>query len=100
MVLELAIKNELYTRISGNSSYKDGDKSLVFLKKQIYPFFLMYLGCSVDDFPGYMMRDGITFDIDKYPVQENLKKINLLEFIEFCIHNQKSIINIKQLEIL
>ena len=100
VVLELAIKNELYTRISGNSSYKNGDKSLVFLKKQIYPFFLMYLGCNVDDFPGYMMRDGITFDIDKYPVQENLKKLNLLEFIDFCIHNQKSIINIKQLEIL
>ena len=100
VVLELAIKNELYTRLSGNSSYKSGDKSLVFLKSQIYPFFLMYLGCSMDDFTGYMRRDGITFDIDKYPVEESLKNLNLLEFIEFCIHNQKNIINIRQLEIL
>lgn len=100
VVLELAIKNELYTRLSGNSSYSEGDKSLVYLKSQIYPFFLMYLGCDDEDFPGHMMRDGITFDIEKYPVQEALSKMNLLEFIEFCIRNQKSIINIKQLEIL
>lgn len=98
-VLELS-KSELYTRLSGNSNYKDGDKSLVFLKKQIYPFFLMYLGYELDDFPGLMMRDGITFDIDKYPVHEGLSKLNLLEFIDFCIQNQRSIINIKQLEIL
>ena len=98
-VMELA-KSELYTRLSGNSNYKDGDKSLRFLKSQIYPFFLMYLGCETEEFPGYMIRDGITFDIEKYPVQEGLSKLNLLEFIDFCIRNQKNIINIKQLEIV
>ena len=100
VVLELAIKNELYTRLSGSSSYKIGDKSLVFLKHQIYPYWLMYLGCEKEDFTSYMMRDGIAFDIDKYEVNEKLKELNLLEFIEFCIHNQKKIISIKQLEIL
>ena len=35
----------------------------------------MYLGCERDDFPGYMMRDGIVFEIDKYLVEE--KKINI-----------------------
>lgn len=99
VVLELS-KNELYTRLSGTSDYKEGDKELKYLKNQIYPFFLMYLGYDKDKFISLMMRDNIAFDIEKYPVQKELNKLNLLEFIEFCIHNQKSIINIKQLEIL
>ena len=99
-ILELAIDNELYTRLSGKSNYLEGDNSLTYLKKQIYPYFLMYLGCSKEDFPRYMMRDGITFDIDKYEVEEELKKLNLFEFIEFCIRNQFRIVRINQLEIL
>ena len=99
-VLELAIQNEFYTRLSGNSTYLKGDSTLIYLKRQIYPYWLMYLGCDKEDFTRYMMRDGITFEIDKYLVEKNLKKINLFEFIEFCIHNQKKIIRINQLEIL
>lgn len=98
VVLELAI-SEIYTRISGTSTYLQGDKTLTFLKKQIYPYWLMYLGCEKEDFPRYMMRDGITFEIDRYMVDKNLKKVNLFDFIEFCIHNQKSIVRINQLEI-
>lgn len=98
VVLELAI-SEIYTRLSGTSTYQQGDKTLVFLKRQIYPYWLMYLGCEKEDFPRYMMRDGITFEIDRYVVEKDLKKINLFDFIQFCIRNQKSIIRINQLEI-
>lgn len=100
VVLELAIQNELYTRMSGKSNYLGGDPTLTFLKRQIYPYWLMYLGCEKEDFPGYMMRDGIAFEIDRYMVDENLKKMNLFDFIEFCIHNQKRIVRINQLEII
>ena len=100
VVLELAITNEFYTRLSGNSSYLKGDNTLTYLKRQIYPYWLMYLGCDKEDFTGYMMRDGITFDIAKYTVEKDLEKLNLLEFIEFCIQNQFKIIRINQLEIL
>jgi len=100
VILELSIKNELYTRISGNSTYLKGDSSLIFLKRQIYPYWLMYLGCDKEDFPGYMMRDGIVFEIDRYVIDKNLKNMNLLEFINFCIKNQKRIIRINNLEII
>lgn len=100
VVLELAIQNEFYTRLSGKSSYSVGDNTLIYLKRQIYPYWLMYLGCEKEDFPGYMMRDGIVFEIDRYLVEKDLKKLNLIEFIEFCIRNQRKIIRINQLEII
>lgn len=100
VILELSIQNELYTRISNNSTYLDGNPTLTFLKRQIYPYWLMYLGCEKEDFPRYMMRDGIVFEIDRYIVDKNIKNMNLLEFIEFCIRNQKRIIRINNLEIL
>lgn len=99
VILELALHNELYTRISGTSTYLKGEETLTFLKRQIYPYWLMYLGCEKEDFPRYMMRDGIAFEIDGYQVDKNMKKMNLLEFIEFCIRNQKRIIRINHLEI-
>ena len=99
-VLELAINNELYTRLNGKSNYLSGDPSLGFLKRQIYPYWLMYLGAEQDDMTSYMMRDKIAFDIEHYPVEENLKKLDLKGFIEFCIRNQKHILRINQLEII
>ena len=59
----------------------------------------MYLGFEKEDFPRHMMRDGITFEIDHYVLDKNLKKTNLFDFIQFCIHNQKSIVRINKLEI-
>ena len=100
VVLELAIGNELYIKLGGKSTYNKGDTSLTYLKKQIHPYWLMYLGCDKEDFTSYMMRDKVSFDIDKYPVEKDLRKLNLLEFIEFCIQNQFKIIRINQLEII
>ena len=99
VVLELA-SNEFYTKLSGTSNYLKGDNTLTYLKRQIYPYWLMYLGCDSEEFTSYMRRDGITFDIDKYPVEKELQKLNLLDFIQFCIQNQFKIIRINQLEIL
>ena len=100
VVLELAIGNELYIKLGGKSTYNKGDTSLTYLKKQIYPYWLMYLGCDKEDFASYMMRDKVSFNIEKYPVEKELRKLNLLEFIEFCIQNQFKIIRINQLEII
>ncbi len=101
-VLELAINNELYTRITGKSNYYKivGDKGLSFLKKKIYPYWLMYLGYSKDEFPKYMMRDKVPFNIEEYEEEEGLKYLDLKEFIKFCIKNQKQILRIEDIEIL
>ena len=99
-VLELAIQNELLTRVLGKSTYMRGDNSLKFLKRQIYPYFLMYLGADKEELPKYMMRDAIAFDMDQYVMEKNLAKIDLLGFIEFCIKNQRYILRINQLEII
>ena len=99
-ILELAIHNELYTRLVNNSNYLEGDHTLMYLKRQIYPYWLMYLGCDREDMTHYMMRDKIAFDIDNYTMETALKKVDLYEFIRFCIKNQKHIIRINNLEII
>lgn len=99
-VIELAILNEFPTRLTGRSHYLTGDPTLNYLKRQMYPYWLMYLGASKDDMMNFMMRDKIAFDIDKYPYEKELKKKDLLEFIDFCIRNQKYIVKIHELEII
>ena len=99
-VVEIAINNELATRIKGESYYLKGDNSLRFLKRQIYPYFLMYLGSSKDEMINYMARDSIIFDVDNYTFKRSLAASNLKEFISFCIENQKYILQIEELEII
>ena len=52
----------------------------------------MYLGIPQEEFPQYMMRDKIVFDERKYAYEKELKKMNIEEFIDFCIRNQKYMI--------
>ena len=92
-VVELAIKNELYTNIVGKSKYRDGDEKIRNLKNQLYPYWLMYLGASKEEMLNYMMRDSIAFDLDKYTIEKELKKVDLIDFIHFCINNKKHILN-------
>ena len=99
-VIELAILNEYPTRLTGRSHYLTGDPTLNYLKRQIYPYWLMYLGTGKEEMMNLMMRDKIAFDIDKYPYEKELKKKDLLEFIDFCIRNQKYIVKIHELEII
>ena len=98
--IELAVLNEFPTRLTGRSHYLTGDPTLNFLKRQIYPYWLMYLGADKEDMLSFMMRDKIAFDVDKYAYEKELKKKDLLEFIDFCIRNQKYIVKINELEII
>ncbi len=98
-VLELAILNEFATQLDEHSHYLiGGDPTLKFLKRQIYPYWLMYLGADKESMIRYMMRDKIAFDADKYAIETELKKTDLRGFIDFCIKNQKYIVKINDLE--
>ena len=94
-IIELAITNELYTRISKESKYKIGKKDKRELKEKIYPYFLMYLGIPEEDLEKHMVRDNIFFDKTKYKYEKLLKSVDLYSFIIFIIKNKKTILNIK-----
>ena len=95
---DLLVTNEIYTRIVGHSKYDEGIKRIKLLKKQIYPYWLMYQGADREELVSYMMRDRMPFDIDKYPIEKGLRKIDLREFIDFCCNNQKYIIKLNELD--
>lgn len=99
-IVELAILNEFATRITNQTHYLTGDNSLKYLKRQIYPYWLMYLGIEEDKINEYMSRDKIVFDLQKYPYEKQLKTLDLYAFIDFCIRNQKHIVKIEELEII
>lgn len=96
-ILDLAINNELYTRITKVTKYHEGYKKLRLLKRQLYPYWLMYLGCDKEELVSYMMRDQIAFDIDKYTIEVGLRKVNIYDFIDFCCNNQRYIIRLDDL---
>ena len=99
-IIELAIDNELTSRTLKKSVYLRGDSSLKYLKRQLYPYFLMYLGYSKEDILNRMMEDKIIFELDKYTFERGLATVDLKTFINFCIKNQKHILKIKELEII
>ena len=91
-ILELAVLNEYATRLTGRSCYQSGTPTLLSLKRCLYPYWLMYLGVPKEEFFNYMMRDKIVFEMDKYAYEKELKKMNIEEFIEFCIRNKRYMI--------
>ena len=93
-ILDLAINNELHTRISKISKYNEGFRNLRVLKRQLYPYWLMYMGADKEELVSYMMRDQIAFDFDKYPIEVGLRKVDLKGFIDFCSNNQKYLIRL------
>lgn len=95
VVVELAITNELYTRISKESKYKIGKKDLRELKEKIYPYWLMYLGVKEENFDKYMVRDNIFFDKTKYKYEKMLRTIDIYSFVAYLIKNKKSIFKTK-----
>ncbi len=96
-ILELAILNEFATTLNGKSCYYKGKEELYYLKKQIYPYWLMYLGIEKDNMVEYMKRDTIFFDEDKVDYNYELKSMNIEEFIEFVINNKKTIVKVMRL---
>ena len=99
-IIELAIDNELTSRALNKSVYLRGDSSLKYLKRQLYPYFLMYLGYSKEEILNRMIEDKIIFELDKYTFERGLATVDLKTFINFCIKNQKHILKIKELEII
>ena len=94
-VLELAVLNEIGKQLTKTDTYDMGNQTLKIIKRQIYPFWLMYLGCdSKEELVNRMMQDKIAFDIDRYPIDKNMKKMSLTNFIDFCIKNQRHILKL------
>ena len=99
-IIEMTIENELSTNISNISHYWTSEEKLLSIKRQIYPFWLMYLGISKEEMPKYMNRDKIAFDVNKFPYEKDLKNLDITDFIDFCIQNKKRIIREEQLELI
>ena len=91
-IIEFAVYNEYGTMLSKKSAYQYGDPKLFELKNYLYPYWLMYLGVPKEEFFSYMMRDKMVFEESKYAYEKELKKMNLEEFIDFCIRNERYIV--------
>ncbi len=101
-VIEMAVINEVGRIINKEDSYNDGNPTLKIIKRQLYPFWLMYLGYNnKEDVLNRMIDDKIGFDLENYTIYKNMKKLSLSEFIKFCIKNSKHILklnNVLQIE--
>ena len=97
-ILELSIVNEIGKRISKNLTYELGDPVLKLIKRQIYPFWLMYLGFNdKEKILNKMIEDRIGFDLDKYPLDKNMKKLSIKSFTEYCIKNSRNILKLNNI---
>ena len=94
-IIELSVINEISKQLTESPCYEVGDATLRIIKRQIYPFWLMYLGIdSKEEMVSRMMEDRIAFDLDHYPIDKNMKKMSLTRFIDFCIKNNKHILKL------
>ena len=97
-IIELAIINEIGDNLSNKSSYELGNPAYKIIKRQIYPFWLMYLGfVDKNDLLNKMINDKIGFDLEKYPIDANLKKMNINTFTEYCIRNSRNILKLNNI---
>lgn len=97
-VIDLLVTNEIYTRLNKKTKYQEGLPKLKFLRKQLYPFWLMYMGCDKEEMVSHMMRDQMPFELDNYTVEKELRKIDIYGFIDFCCNNQKFILRLNTLK--
>ena len=94
-IIELAVINEIGKQLTKTETYELGDKTLKIIKRQIYPFWIMYLGNDTkESLINKMIEDKIAFDMERYPIDKNMKKMNLTEFINFCIKNNRHILKL------
>ena len=94
-ICELLITNELFTRVTKDSKYALGKKELREVKEKIYPYWLMYLGVDIDNFEKYMVRDNIFFNISSIKYNDDIKDMDILEFIKYILKNKRVILNRK-----
>jgi len=98
-ILDLLVSNEIYSRLSKTNKYQEGIKKLKLLKKQIYPYWIMYQGAiTKEELVSRMMQDQTAFDIDKYTIEPALASIDFYGFIDFCCKNQKYIIRLNDIQ--
>ena len=58
----------------------------------------MYLGYTdKEKLLNKMIDDKIGFDIEKYPLDRSIKKMNLRTFTEYCIKNSRSILKLNNI---
>ncbi len=100
VIVELAVYSEFGTILSKKSCYRMGNGPLSELKRHLYPYWLMFLGVPKEDFLSFMMRDNIAFDLEKYVYEKELKKMDIEDFIDFCIRNKRYIIRPVSLEVI
>lgn len=94
-IVELAVINEFGRRLDNKSAYDLGNPTLKIIKRQVYPFWLMYLGYDTkEEILDRMIEDKIGFDIENYPIDKNMKKLNLYDFIKFCVKNSRHILKL------
>ena len=86
-IVELLVLNEIPTKLTHKSTYISGNPSLTDLKREIYPYWLMYLGVKEEELNKYMLRDKISFDISKYKYNSKLQRMNIFEFINYIKKN-------------
>ena len=97
-IIELSIINEIGIKMGKNQTYENGNPLLKLIKRQIYPFWLMYLGYTdKENLLNKMISDRIGFDLDKYPIDKNIKRLNIISFVEYCIKNGKSILKLNNI---
>lgn len=97
-IIELAVLNEFATIISKKSCYISGQPYLSNIKRQLYPYWLMYLNVPQEEFANYMERDKIAFDATSLAYEKELKKMNIEEFINFCHRNKRYMIKKEKVE--
>ena len=97
-IIELSVVNEIGKSISKNFNYDLGNPVLKIIKRQIYPYWLMYLGYTdKEKLLNKMIDDRIGFDLEKYSLDRSLKKMNLKVFTEYCIKNSKNILKLNNI---
>lgn len=99
-IIELAVLNEFATMLTKKSHYLSGEPSLSSIKRNLYPYWLMYLAVPKGEFQTYMARDKIAFDANNMAYEKELRKMNINEFIDFCYRNKKYIIKTEKLEVI
>lgn len=99
-IIELAVLNEFATMLTKKSCYLSGEPSLSSIKRNLYPYWLMYLAVPKGEFQTYMARDKIAFDANNMAYEKELRKMNINEFIDFCYRNKKYIIKTEKLEVI
>ena len=97
-IIELSVINEIGKSISKNFNYDLGNPVYRIIKRQIYPFWLMYLGyVDKESILDKMISDKIGFDLEKYPLDRSLKKMNIKVFLDYCIKNSKNILKLNNI---